>query len=419
MRPQGGPCGSAKRLAPDMEGWRGLLDPDIRDFILAHESEDVSALALKKPPRPDWPMRLILDQIKARQKAKRKIPQWQGGEGIVFPSADLMEQASSWPCALYKASLAGGERMVDLTAGAGIDAFAFSSCFQDVVCVEKDPQTAEILAHNFNILKKQGLLKADFGVVCSDAQDYAREEALSGWVFLDPQRRAGGKKGLYRFEDGSPDVLKLLPVLKGKVRGVVLKSSPVLDIGRAVEVLGCVAAVHIVESEGECKEVLYVMDAEKAGFDPRIHAVEIDEVGGAVNDFQFLWAEERVCEPSYGMPERYIYEPGPAFLKSGAFSLLAVRFALKKLHPHTHLYTSDVLRSDFPGRVYEIVEARPVGLGTGEVREAELILRNFPGTVDGLRKKLKLAEGQAHRVFACTVADGTKKLVITKKIQGF
>ncbi len=399
-----------------MGGWRALLEPEVRDFIVSHQQDDVTALALKKPPRADWPMRLILDQIKARQKAARKIPQWLAIEGIVFPSADLMEQASSWPCALYKASLTCGERMVDLTAGAGIDAFAFSSFFQKVVCVENDPQTAEILAHNFALLKEQGLLRADFRVICADAADHAREMRSFDAVFLDPQRRAGGKKGLYRFEDCSPDVLRLLPLLEGKVSQVLLKSSPVLDAGRAVQDLRCVAAVHIVESDGECKEVLYLLETERGGVNPQIHAVEIGDAGQVVRDFSFLAAEEREAAPSFGVPERFLYEPGPAFLKSGAFNLLAVRYDLRKLHPHTHLYMSDTLRADFPGRVYEILEIRGVGEGTGTIRKAELTLRNFQGTVEALRKKLKLAEGQEHRIFACTIIDGTKKLILTKKI---
>lgn len=401
-----------------MDGWRALLDPDVRDFVLSHESEDVSALALKKPPRPDWSMRLILDQIKARQKAKGKIPLWLGIEGIVFPSSDLMEQASSWPCALYKASLAGGARMVDLTAGAGIDGFAFGECFARLDCVEIDPQTAEILTHNNKVLQKAGLFKADFSVSCADAKDTVREMAPCDWVFVDPQRRAGGKKGLYRFESGSPDIVALLPFLKDKAAHILLKTSPVLDIGRAVEALGCVSAVHIVQWEGECKEVLYILKPEPV---PNlvIHAVEIDAKGQTVKAFAFKPEEEKAEAAPVGMPERYLYEPGPAFLKSGAFNLLAIRFGLRKLHPHTHLYTSDTAHGDFPGRVYEVLEVRPVGSGTGVLREAELILRNFPGTVEGLRKKLRLAEGQAHRVFACTVADGTKKLVITKKIPEF
>ena len=54
--------------------WQSLLNPDIQEFITAHEKDDIAALALKKPPVADWDYKLILDQIKSRQKARQKIP---------------------------------------------------------------------------------------------------------------------------------------------------------------------------------------------------------------------------------------------------------------------------------------------------------------------------------------------------------
>ncbi|MCB1681748.1 MAG: RsmD family RNA methyltransferase [Rhodospirillales bacterium] len=403
-----------------MNGWRTLLDSGIRAFILSHESEDVSALALKKPPHPDWPMRLILDQIKVRQKAARKIPQWLEIEGIVLPSADLMEQASSWPCALYKASLVSGKNLADLTAGAGIDAFAFTSRFEKVICVERDGESAEILNHNFATLNKQALMKASYKVVHTDAETFIKGTQGTGafeWVYLDPQRRQGGKTGLYQFSSGSPDVTALMPRLKEVTQNLLVKTSPVLDIARALRELGCVAEVHIVQFEGECKEVLYLLNFEGSVQEPLLRAVSIGESGQASQWFDFTEEEEREAEAVIGLPEAYLYEPGPAFLKSGAFNLMAMRYGMRKLHAHTHLYTSEVAVPDFPGKGYKVLDIRSVKEGTGDIKAAELVLRNFPGTPETLRKKLKLAEGSDFRVFACTLADETKKLIVCKKFQ--
>jgi len=74
-----------------------LLDPDIQAFIARHARDDVAALALSKMP-DGWPRADILNQIKARQKARIKIPSWADIElrpDIVFPAPDLIEQASS------------------------------------------------------------------------------------------------------------------------------------------------------------------------------------------------------------------------------------------------------------------------------------------------------------------------------------
>lgn len=397
-----------------MAGWRALLDPDIREFVLSHEGADVSALALKKPPNPVWSYKLILDQIKARAKAAAKVPGWLEVPDFVFPSADLMEQASSWPCAVYKASLIQGARIADLTAGAGIDAAALAQRAVTLVCAEKTPESAEILEHNLGILQKSGLFRADFQVHCGGSEEFISQMPPCDWVYLDPQRREGGRKGRYLFEDCSPDLLSMLPTLRGSGAKVMVKASPVLDIALAIEALGGVGAVHIVQWGGECKEVLYMIDG--AAAEPAIHAVEIDDAGQVLKDFRFTMAQEQAAQAEIGSPEAYIYEPGAAFLKAGAFNLLATRLGLRKLHRNTHLYTSDHLVQGFPGKVYRIEDVRSPADGVADIAGAELVLRNYPGSTEALRAKLKLREGDSRRIFACTTQDERKKLIVCTKI---
>lgn len=397
-----------------MTGWRALLDPDVRAFILSHSGADVSALALKKPPHPDWPYKLILGQIKARAKAAAKVPAWLDLPEIVFPSADLMEQASSWPCAVYKANLIQGGRVADLTAGAGIDAVALAGRAVTLVCAEKTPESAEILEHNLGILKKAGLFQADFQVHCGGSEALISQMPPCDWVYLDPLRREGGRKGRFLFEDCSPDITRMLPELRKAGAKVMLKASPVLDIALAIEALGGVGAVHIVQWGGECKEVLYMIDG--AAGEPAIHAVEIDDAGQVLTAFCFTRAEEETAQAAYGMPEAYLYEPGAAFLKAGAFNLLASRFGLRKLHRNTHLYTSGDLIQGFPGKVYRIEDVRSPADGVADIAGAELVLRNYPGSTDELRAKLRLREGDSRRIFACTTQDERKKLIVCTKI---
>lgn len=397
-----------------MEDWRALLAPDIRAFILSHAGADVSALALKKPPHPDWPYKLILDQIKARGKAATKVPAWLDLPEIVFPSADVMEQASSWPCAVYKASLIGGGRIADLTAGAGIDAAALARRAVTLVCAEKDSLHAEILEHNLGILRKAGHFRADFQVHGGGSEEFIGEMTPCDWVYLDPQRREGGRKGRFLFEDCSPDITAMLPELRKAGAKIMLKASPVLDIALAVEALGGVGAVHVVQSGGECKEVLYILDGAEG--EPGIHAVDIDDEGRVLVEFQFKVAEEQAGQAEIGPPEAYIYEPGAAFLKAGAFNLLATRYGLRKLHRNTHLYTSDELVQGFPGKCYKIGDVRSPADGVADIAGAELVLRNYPGRTDDLRAKLRLREGDSCRIFACTTQDERKKLIVCSKI---
>ncbi|MGB0720744.1 MAG: class I SAM-dependent methyltransferase, partial [Bdellovibrionales bacterium] len=132
---------------------KDLHAPDIRNFIRQNETADIAALALKKPPDPNWPYPHILDQIKARQKAKTKIPQWLDNDDIIFPQPDVIEQASSSATANYKASLVTGKSFCDLTGGAGVDSWALlQSGFERGAIIDANPKTAKVLQHNFKAL---------------------------------------------------------------------------------------------------------------------------------------------------------------------------------------------------------------------------------------------------------------------------
>jgi hypothetical protein len=48
--------------------------------------------------------------------------------------------------------------------------------------------------------------------------------------------------------------------------------------------------------------------------------------------------------------------------------------------------------------------------------KANLTVRNFPQSVAELRKKLKLKEGGDRYIFATTLLNGDKRLLITRKI---
>ena len=48
--------------------------------------------------------------------------------------------------------------------------------------------------------------------------------------------------------------------------------------------------------------------------------------------------------------------------------------------------------------------------------QANLAVRNFPGSVAELRKRLKLKEGGMQHIFATTLADEKHRLVLTERI---
>lgn len=397
--------------------WKLLNDPDIRDFIRMHHGANIEELAFKKSPVELWPYKLILEQIRLRQKASHKLPVLFDHEAYIYPSGDIIEQASSWACALYKASLMKGHCFYDLTAGMGIDALAISRCASYGVLVESDPVRAEILAYNFRSFYNQNFYRSNILVKNANAEIFIKNADSVDCILLDPQRRDNQKKGIYKISDGEPDVIDLLPDLKMKANRVIFKSSPVLDISSSLRSLSYVKEVHVVQWDFECKEVVYILEFEKnIEFENvPIKAIEIDNNGKIIKSLTFTQYTENKSICAYGMPEKYIYEPGPSFLKSGGYKTLALHYNLKKLHPNTHLYTSSFVDASFPGRVYRVLDIRKINQGIGNTGYAELTLRNFPGTTQDLRKKLKLKEGDKYRIFACTLLDDQKRLVVCDK----
>ncbi|MCI6726651.1 MAG: hypothetical protein MR446_09465, partial [Bacteroidales bacterium] len=74
----------------------------------------------------------------------------------------------------------------------------------------------------------------------------------------------------------------------------------------------------------------------------------------------------------------------------------------------------------FPGRCFRVAET--LGFGKQDLRrlrsltaQANLTVRNFPSTVDALRRKLKLREGGNDYLFATTLADGSHALVLGRR----
>jgi hypothetical protein len=392
------------------EGFGILLNPAIQDFIRAHQDADVAALGLRKPPDPAWPYPLVLDQIKSRQKAKLKIPAWLETENIIFPAPGLLEQASSNATARYKASLVGGKRFADLTAGSGIDFMALLENFEAGIAIERDKNASDILMRNLRILTEK-----KYEVRNADAESEIKNLPQCDLVYCDPQRRNDRGKGIFRLEDCCPDILSLLPVLHKKTPVIMIKASPMLDIDRAAHDLGSVSHVHVIEWRGECREVVYILGVRDKQ-EMSIAAVAIDDEGNALKKLFFTRAEEYQAPLQLSEPMKYLFEPSPAFQKAGGFKCMAMHYGVQKLHAHTHLYTSNEPSESFPGRAFFILGLYPASGGRLPVTKANLTVRNFPAETEVLRKKLKLKDGGDDHLFACTLRDERKVLIHCRKV---
>ena len=394
-----------------------VLDAATAAYVRRHRDDDVDRLALSPGEAEGVDLPLALQEIEGRQRLGRKVPSWAATEGLRHPPRLALEQCSGEAAALYKAGLARrllprGGSMADLTGGLGVDFAAQARLFDRCTYVEHNEKLCALARHNLPLL---GLGRAR--IVCAEAERYLAAMEPVDWLYLDPARRdTAGRKTVF-IADCRPDVTELAPLLLEKGRYVLLKLSPMLDTADAVRRLPAVAEVHVVADGGECKELLLLLCRGHEG-EPVVTCVD------GPRAFAFRPGEEQAASPAPAAKlRRYLYEPGAALLKAGALKLTAVRFGLEKLHPNSHLYTSDRLTGDFPGRTF-LVEG-VYGFSKKELRrfaadcpQANLTLRNFPGTTAELRRRLRLKEGGDRYCFATTPADGGKVLIVCRKVKG-
>lgn len=392
------------------------ISPETQQFIREHLSDNVRTLALQAKKYPDVDMPAAITQIAGRQTAAEKIPSWKEIEDIWYPKHLSLEQCSSEITARYKASLLQGDSLTDLTAGFGIDCSFLAAGFQSVTYVERQEELCEIAAHNFPILNLNHITVRN-----EDGVDHLKAMSPVDCIFLDPARRNehGGKT--VAISDCEPDVAELEELLLSKANRIMVKLSPMLDLTLALKELEHTQEVHIISVNNECKELLLLLGQNPPAEVP-IHCVNLSTKGGQEEQhFVFTREQEQRSECAYtDTLENYLYEPNASLLKAGAFRSIATAYPVKKLHPNSHLYTSDTLITDFPGRIFRIVSQcsfnkKEIKENLADLKKANLTVRNFPATVAELRKRINLAEGGDTYLFASTLNNGQKILIRCEK----
>jgi 16S rRNA G966 N2-methylase RsmD len=389
---------------------------DWGSFIWEHREDNPGKLALSAKKHPDWPMGFIARQVEALQKVCRKIPAWYR-EGVVFPIALSLEQASSEATARFKASLFSGKKMADLTGGLGVDAYFFSEKFNQVFFVEKIPAILDAARHNFNLFGQSNVV-----FVQEQAETFlVNSPQYFELIYLDPARRDEVKGKVFQLADCSPDVVALKDLLLSWADQVLVKTAPMLDIHQALKQLKNVAAVWVVEYDGDCREVLYLLEKKALCLEHiPIHVVSLYHSGQVEHAFDFTFQEEQQTTIEYASTGNFLYEPMPSLLKAGAFKTFASRFGLKKIHPNTHLYTSDQYIPHLPARSFRVqavckYDKKIVSTFVPE-GSANISTRNFPDNPALVRKKLGLLEGGNTFIFAATDGANNKLLFICSKV---
>ncbi len=382
-----------------------LLREEVQEYLQKHESTPLEKFIFKGSPFTDISIQELAQQLDGRRRIKTKLPLWYDTKEILFPPKLNLEQTSSVLTAQYKASLAQGDRLLDMTGGFGIDSYYFAQVIKHVTHVEMNEELSAFAKANF-----QTLNALNIEAVTGDSIQYLQNHSHHfDTIYIDPARRDAHKGKVFKLADCVPNVPEHLGILASKSHRIVVKTSPLLDITIGLSELCNVSQIHIVAVKNEVKELVWVLNPTKKDTAECI-AVNLN---GATNPKTIFNLQEALqSDAQYSLPQTYLYEPHSALMKSGAFNWISWHFDIYKLHQHTHLYTSTHL-VDFPGRRFIIDNILPFDKklkNALSLEKANITTRNFKLPVSDIRKRLSIKEGG--NVYLFFTINLTKKQIV-------
>ena len=399
-----------------------MMDENTKLYIKNHLNDDVFQLALDNK-RTDIDIQLALRQISGYQILKRKVPAWTEFDNLLYPVHLSLEQCSSENTAKFKAKVISDlfsdkeYTLLDMTCGFGVDAYYISQKASSAILIEKDKELSEITRHNFELFNRHA------EVINSDAEEFLKTNSNKyDIVFIDPARRGKNGEKVVLLENCTPNILLMIPEIKKITNYLAIKLSPMFDIKQLLSQLQCVKSIYSIGVDNECKEIFVIIDFCTTDSNTKIVAVNISESDNEISIMQSDFFEEATIESVYPSDfGKYLYEPYASFLKSGLYKTIANRYDANKIDINSHLYTSNEIIKNFPGRKFEIVDI--VEFNKKEAKQffkkydkANITVRNFPITADNLSNNYKVKNGGDNYVFATTIFPSKRVLINCKKI---
>lgn len=428
------------------------------EFIKDHEHSDVNALRLQYHGKS---MPFSVDdacmQIEMRRKTAGKLPWFLHNPGFRFGTAQSAEQATNQNVALFHAYLIGrNRRVLDMTAGLGIDAMTIALRGNHVTAYELQTERVEALRHNADILGIDELT-----VVQGDSVRHLQQsEEHYDWIFVDPARRDSGNNRCFLLQDSLPDVVSHQDLLLAHADNVLIKASPLLDITQTLRDFSNVRSIIILSYKNEVKEVLIHLSLGSASLSPAslghaspgpaslvsssplsfsaepegevrspssplIRAIDLADSSSAFPDgaptvrFRFIAGCPTQAPISYASseaiaPGMYLYEAGAAMRKLQCASQICARYTdIKSLAKDSGLFASENLHADFPGRictVKTILSAKQ--LKALKDSRCRIVSSCYPMSAADLRKKFRLKEGEDMTLYATTTRDGSRMMIL-------
>lgn len=388
-----------------------ILNTSIQEFINNNLNSDITSLILKGTQFNSVETLEIIEQIESKKKCETKLPTWYATERIYYPNKLNIEQTSSEITAKHKSSLISGSSIIDLTGGFGVDCYYFSKQFKNVTHCEINDELHQIVKHNYNQLKSTNI-----NTILTDGIEYLKNcNTKYDWIYVDPSRRHDSKGKVFMLSDCLPNIPEHIDLLFKHSKNVMIKTSPLLDISIGINELKHVKTIHIVAINNEVKELLWVLEE---NYNSKIELQTTNLKNEFTESFNFYLEDESNIVSNCNLPLTYLYEPNSAILKAGAFNSISKQLQVLKLHKHSHLYTNDEV-IEFPGRCFKIesvIAYNKKQLKDLSITKANITTRNFPETVEQIRKKTRIKDGGNKFLFFTTNLNEEKIVLVCSKI---
>jgi SAM-dependent methyltransferase len=373
-----------------------LLSPPGQELLDLLRGRDVGpdeALRIAAELRGRYPADLTaaaLTQQALRIAGRAKFSQ---ADSMYFTRAGL-EQASSDLTAAHSARrFAGLDLVADLCCGIGGNLAALASAARHVLAVDRDLATLTFAMRNADVHGLADRVTA----VCADVRDVVLSGRAAGRradaVFIDPARRAGGRR--LRTGDSEPPLDWCLG-LTAQVGAVCIKAAP----GLAHELVPVGWEIEFVATTGRnLKEALLWSPAlattsRRATILPGDHTM-ISSPGEPV---------------PVAAPAGYLLDPSPAVTRAGLVEDLARMAGAWKIDPMIAFLAADEPVATPFARTLRVLESMP----WNERRVAARLREMQIGTADIRRRGLAGDVAQIHRRLGLR-GDGSATIVITRR----
>lgn len=342
----------------------------------------------------------VLDQVALRSRAHAKLGE--SAERLFF-TRDGLEQATRWAVARWRADRlrrAGAVELTEAAAGLGIDALAGLEAGLTVRAIERDPVTAVLAQANLG--PGATVLTGSAETLVDPAELCARPDQA---LFCDPSRRTARGRS-WEVADLSPSWAQLAAWLDQATGPVVYKLAP----GLPHRLLPAGVQAVWVSHDGDLVET-GLWRGPDWPVDRRL----------AVRLPQGETVAAGPPTPPAGPLGRWLWEPDPAVIRSGALGAVAESL---EAHPVAdqiaYLTGSADRRSPFATR-FEILEVLPArtkqvrawaaaaGVGALEIKQRGLDLDPAQW-----RKQLKL-KGSAQASLICAPSPSGPLALVTRR----